>query len=355
MFLLNKFLFLINFVFAILLLASYAAPNVSPSLFWPIAFLGLSYPIILLVNLFFVVYWLIQFKITFLYSGIAIFLGFNHLLGFYKFSGKAFKEESNETYVKIMSFNCHGFDSEIDFNHFQNYIEEERIDIVCLQEFVNKPIWDKKKPLTNKLKKNSQLKYYFYNKLGTSGHSQGTVIFSRYPIVYASEIDFAESGNGAVYTDVKIGKDTLRVFSVHLQSNQLARSRAINGLDLENKNVAISKSRHIMSRLKNGFQLRAWQAQRISDLAENSPFPVLIGGDFNDTHLSYAYNQISNSLSDAFVESGKGICNTYLGPFPSFRIDHILHDKSFQSFDFKTSHAFGSDHKSVQAIVKIKN
>ena len=47
----------------------------------------------------------------------------------------------------------------------------------------------------------------------------------------------------------------------------------------------------------------------------------------NDTPMSYSYHQLDRLLLDAYAESGSGIGHTYVGAFPSFRIDHIMHSR----------------------------
>jgi hypothetical protein len=57
---LSKFLVFLNALAVFFLLLSYLAPYINPASFWPIAFLGLAYPFILLFNLLCVVFWLFR-------------------------------------------------------------------------------------------------------------------------------------------------------------------------------------------------------------------------------------------------------------------------------------------------------
>ncbi|MFY7877552.1 MAG: endonuclease/exonuclease/phosphatase family protein, partial [Pirellula sp.] len=71
--------------------------------------------------------------------------------------------------------------------------------------------------------------------------------------------------------------------------------------------------------------LRAEQADAVAGHIKLSNVKnVLVCGDFNDVPLSYAYHTVAADLKDAFREAGSGLERTYLGPFPSFRIDYIL-------------------------------
>ena len=60
----------------------------------------------------------------------------------------------------------------------------------------------------------------------------------------------------------------------------------------------------------------------------NSPYKVIVCGDFNDTPQSYTYNLLSENLNDSFKTKGVGFGTTYAGSIPALRIDYILtHEK----------------------------
>ena len=94
---------------------------------------------------------------------------------------------------------------------------------------------------------------------------------------------------------------------------------------LKYSNEQMHEIRAIGSRLKSAFVLRAEQAQIIANYIKDSPYPVIVMGDFNDTPQSYAYRKIRKGIHDAFRLAGGGFGNTYSGDLPSFRIDFIMH------------------------------
>ena len=109
----------------------------------------------------------------------------------------------------------------------------------------------------------------------------------------------------------------------------------------------------IWHRFKKGFVLRAQQVKTIRRYIEESPYHIIICGDFNDAPASYSYRQLRKGLKDAFVCSGTGVGRTYIGELPSFRIDYIFHSRGFESYNFKTIDFRYSDHLPVScSLVK---
>ena len=104
--------------------------------------------------------------------------------------------------------------------------------------------------------------------------------------------------------------------------------------------------------MKSAFLKREMQTDVLLDHMNNSPFPVQICGDFNDTPSSYAYNSLSKNRTDAFVESGSGFGTTYAGEFfPAFRIDFMLYDPPYHSTGFERHRIRYSDHYPISAYL----
>jgi endonuclease/exonuclease/phosphatase family metal-dependent hydrolase len=104
--------------------------------------------------------------------------------------------------------------------------------------------------------------------------------------------------------------------------------------------------------MKSSYINRANESKKIKDHINSSPYPVIVCGDFNDTPISYTYSTIKENLADAFKESGIGIGNSYVG-IPSLRIDYILHDKKFNSYNYKKYKYELSDHFPISCSILI--
>jgi endonuclease/exonuclease/phosphatase (EEP) superfamily protein YafD len=67
---------------------------------------------------------------------------------------------------------------------------------------------------------------------------------------------------------------------------------------------------------------------------EESPYPVLVCGDFNDVPSSYTYRMARGKLKDGFQTAGQGYAYTYRYYKRMLRIDYIFHSESLQGIDY---------------------
>lgn len=350
MFFLNKIVLLLNFFVALLLLGSYLSPSSSPEYLWPLSLLGLGYVALLAVNCLFIVYWLIQAKLYIFISLGAIVFGFGHTGKYVQLSGR--NKSSDDTTVKIISFNIQNFDElhrgKNPYPDFYSFIESEQPDILCMQEY--NPwvgLTDTSNTFTE-LKRTFGKPFYYASK---GKKSTNIIIASKYKIIKQKGISFSttKTTNGAMWADIVIKGDTVRVFNVHFQSFLLNKVH----VKMDSQDEAIKSSKGIIRSLKKGFQLRKPQVDSIVKELEASPYPIILCGDFNDTPMSYTYGQLTDNLKDAFIECGSGFGSTYEGPYPSFRIDYILHNPKMRSFNYKRGETYGSDHRTIQAELKL--
>lgn len=351
------------------LILSYLSVYINPKDLWIAALFGLAYPYLLVLNLIMIIYWSVQLKKEILISLITILIGWNNLQNFIRppvlsnlnsnrreSKTEYLKDTGNTVMIDFLSYNVRLF------NYYKwletpdakdgilRLISERKPDILCLQEIF---LTGEKGTLTIDSLRNKTGKAPFSHvtwALSKNGKKNyGIATFSRFPIVNKGDIRFPNTINLSIFTDVKINNDTIRIYNNHLQSVRLRKKsysflKTLNNIDEEE---TIDEIKDISFRLKHAFTLRAKQAKVIARHIKNSPYPVMVCGDFNDTPVSYSYHKIRGKLKDAFVESGTGIGNTYLGRFPSYRIDYILHSDNIKSSHFKTIRVNYSDHYPV--------
>lgn len=356
----NRFMLWLNYFAAVVQLLSILAAYISPRTFWPMAFFGISFPVIFLLNLAFVIYWGTQMRWWALLSGVMLIASANNLLGNLQFH---FTERTpDKKDIKVMDYNCMLFDL-YNWSHNRqsrhlifNMLQEEDPDILCLQEFyTSEEAGDYNNADTlQQLLRAKNLHVAFTTTLRKHDH-WGIATFTRYPIVRKGKIEFeTKSNNICIYTDVLYGSDTLRIYNLHLASISFGK-KEYKFIDDISKNEIndpdLDRSKSIVKRLKRGFLERARQVELIAAQMANCRYKMILCGDFNDTPSSFAYHSLSKGLKDAFRQSGAGIGKTYHGSLPFLRIDYILHDPSFSSYNYKRIKESFTDHYPVSCYL----
>ncbi len=338
-------LFILNILTVAALLVSYLAVFIAPDKLWIPAIFGLAYPFILLANLLFVAFWIFVKPRVLLLSLVTILLGGIFINRYFQLSGKSTSDEG----IRVVSYNVMLFGGEKGSNQRTNankivdYLDQQNADIICLQD-----VQLGRNNAFNAANAVKELKTIDHYHFGRSSVTYGVVTFTSYPIIKMGEIRTKKSGNMAIYTDVLIDNDTVRIFNIHLQSYKIDPRKydIINSPGITEEGD-LREIREIGGKLKRAFQFRAGQVREITNFIEQTPYPVIICGDFNDTPVSYAYQQILGDRNDAFVKAGSGFGRTYIGKLPSFRIDNIFYSDHFKAFNFKTANFRMSDHLPV--------
>ena len=341
---LHKILVIISLVFSTSLLIAYLAPLISPEKFWPPAFFGLAYPYLLVINITFVIYWILRRRLSFLLPLIAIIIGYSHLGRFINLGSKQ-DSPPKKAGISLISYNIRYFDKykwtkdPKTPNNIISLIEDTKSGIVCLQEFRRTSTGTLS---TTNLRKKFRTPYFHIDP-----KSGNIATFSRYPIVKRGQIPFTkEHLCTCIYSDIKVGPDTLRIFNIHLESNRFVHHnyKFITQKNPNANDENLEEIKDISTRLRYGFIRRAQQVDIISKYIKDSPYPTILCGDFNDTPSSYTYHKMSQELIDAFQTRGRGIGTTYNGAFPSFRIDYILYHPSIICAQYKRIKKKYSDH-----------
>jgi endonuclease/exonuclease/phosphatase family metal-dependent hydrolase len=360
----RKIMWVLNLLAVTGLILSYLAAWISPETIWWLALFGLGFEILFVINVLFVIYWLVGRNRRLFLSLLFVLLGIGRIGSIFQFH---FFQESEEAlrdkgYIKVMSFNVRLFNL---YNWFHNketrqrifdFLERESPDIVCFQEFYSS---DKK---SNAFKNDDTLLYYLNARyahieytvtLHNTDH-WGIATYSKFPIVHKDAIHYTKYGaNTVILSDIKIGSDTIRVVNTHLESIRFAWSdyRFLENLNKDDvEQDELQGSLTILRRLKKAFIKRVRQVEVLRDSIDASPYPVILCGDFNDTPSSYTYSVLSENMRDAFRESGSGSGKTYAGPFPSFRIDYIFHDNRIPVAGYRTIREQLSDHYPVTCL-----
>ena len=350
-----------NGVTALLWIVSAYSDRFSPDTSLLFSYLGLAFPVLTIVNLCFIFYWIFLTEWRFLLMNLlVIVVCVGPIKQYYPFhSAKAIPAENT---LKVLTYNVMSF-GYVDHtqehpNPILDYIAHSQADIVCLQEYTA----PKSGKQLTQAKVFSALKMYPYHAiiyLGTKKRpSHGIAVFSKYPIERSERISYASDANGSAMHQIKINGKKLTLINNHLESFKLTsedRSRYsafIKSLSAEGFDDLKGA---FTQKLGPAFQIRAKQAETIAQKIQaiNTDY-LLVCGDFNDTPISYAHRTIQGELLDAFSEAGKGLGITYNQNFFWFKIDHILHSANMQALQCQVEKIAYSDHYPIWCVFHLE-
>ncbi len=355
---------ILTIVMLVSLVLSYLSPLVHPETIQFIPFFGLVYPVIIVMILLLLIYWSIKKS-----RWALVILGFIVIGGNLHFRTLAITlsepeapEDANTW--KIMSYNVRLFDAynpnieqrNANRDSILSYIQTQDPDVICFQEFYHqdKPTnFSTRDTLIQLLGMKYSHERYSHKRINRQNF--GICMLSKYPMIAEGDVAFENFGstdNYAIFVDIVKGKDTLRVYNIHLQSIKLQQQDyALFGDDNQQAGEKKSTVRLLYEKLTIAYPTRAEQARRVVEHMETSPYPVVICGDFNDTPMSYVYNQFNKLLIDSYRETSFGLGRTYVGKVPAGRIDYIFHTPNLQAGKFKIQEQAFSDHRAIQCEI----
>lgn len=346
----------VNLVFTGLLLATAYSPYLQPTEHPVLSCLGLAFPIFLLIDIAFLLFWVIiqQYKCLLLpLAGLLLCLPQTRTYLPLNFHTDRLPEPN----LKLLSYNIMGFGDSSPGerqNPVLTYLQESGADIICLQEYSTSKT--PKHPTQKTIDK--LLADYPYRRIDTMGslHSNKLACYSKLPILSARPLEYASTGNGTMLYELAWDDDTLLLINNHLESNKLTKEDKVVYEDMlrdPEKEKVESGMRQLVKKLAEAAALRAPQADSIAQAVSRSPHRyIIVCGDFNDSPISYAHRVIGQQLDDAFTESGRGLGISYHQNKFYFRIDHILTSRSLEAFNCTVDRSIdASDHYPITCRV----
>lgn len=303
---------------------------------------SIGIPILFVFNLLLGVYCLIKKKKHFLLALTALAIYFIYFDSFIQYNQveEDLKKASSSKTLSLLSYNANGFnknngDNEDTDLKIINFIKSKNVDVFCIQEF-------------SAIKYKYFLKEYPYfsktNIVAGIGKSV-MAIFSKYPITNKDYVNFPNSDNGAMYVDLKVNNQYIRIYNIHLESY---KSDAMHQLNNPKSYSAVIK------RIAKAEKTRKEQAVLVKNHIDNFGGKVITCGDFNATQFSSSYDILSDSMKDSFIESGKGFGSTYkLYNYP-FRLDYILIDNNFKILSHENFELELSDHEPIISVIELE-
>lgn len=334
----DKFIFFLNFLFAAALLLGYLLPYIPPKTFALVSVLSLGVPLLIIANLIFLTYWILRLKKQLLLSLLILLLGFNHVTSVFEISGDDEEDVTDDLVVmtyNVRQFNWYGWDKQKNVpRKISEFIKKHDPDIIAMQEYF-------KGELTI-----AERFPYKYIKQKNESAEFGLAILSKFPIINTKNLDFQTgSNNNGIFADIVVDSDTLRIINVHFQSFSMKP-------DLQKLEEEHSKK--VFLGMGRTFVMQQEQMELVMEQIKNSPFKVILMGDFNNTAYSYIYRELtSHGLDDAYKEDGFGFGRTFDFDYFPLRIDYIMADEDLNTTSFETMEVHFSDHFPIKATINL--
>lgn len=344
----------INILVFAITIAAYLSTSVSPEKYWIAGFLSLSIPILLLLNVLLLVYFLLRKQLSFFVPLVALLIGYRFLIASFAIN---FNNTTDDAYdFSLLSYNVRVFNT---YAHLQkdssenlamvNWVANNDADIKCLQEYYNEDqskIYNTYSRISHSKNYHAYLKPALVNEIGAQF---GLAIFSKFPIISKGEVRLSDSKRRfAIYADLLLEQDTLRVYNVHLQSMSIDEKK-IGELDKAKENYM-----QIAKKLQLGFIARAREADFLAEHVSRSPYRTIVCGDFNDMPYSYTYLKLKQLLRNAFEDAGHGLNFSYNGKLFFLRIDNQFYSDGLTVHAFNTYHDISySDHFPLKAYYSL--
>lgn len=341
------------------LLLSYASTFISPNTIGWLALFGLTYPLWFILTLLSLVFCLVSRKKLTLVPLLSLAVGWGVVTDFFAFGAD---NDASADDIKVMSYNVRIFDAynwqdgAATRDSILQIIEDQQPDVLCVQEFYHTTTrkgFDLRSTISELL--GADPPFLGYTHVFSDQHFYGLATFSRYPIVDGGVIEFEDQKNNlCTYVDLEIDRDTLRVYNAHLASIKFQKED-YDAVEQKSDQAVTANVLRMTNLLLGAFERRADQVDVVLEHIISNPHPTLLCGDFNDTPVSYAYNRLTSELQDAFVTNGSGVGRTYVGKFPSFRIDYFMYSDGLRSTSYHTVEKEYSDHRPIVATFSLED
>ena len=184
---------------------------------------------------------------------------------------------------------------------------------------------------------------------------------SQHPILDTGSVAYGDVLTGTsnqrfIWADIWIDSNTLRVVNAHLSNMKLRKAdiEVVKGhLPADDPDGLKKEVWQIGGRIQRALVQHGQQIDVLTTFADQSPYPVIICADLNETKAQATAMHNWNPFARQFRQAGKGLGGTYprIG-FP-LRIDHIFLDPSFEVRSHRVIREKLSDHYPVQVSFSI--
>lgn len=326
--------------------SSYLSPHKHPN----VSYFGMAFPIMLVINLVFVPFWLIV-KRKFIFIPLAGLMSCIGAIRSYCPINLFNSEEGAD--IKFISYNVFQM-GDTTYNKIPSenpillYLMEQNADIICLQE-ANHIDYEGNLDTLRTI-------YPYFEKQNTYNNTMG--ILSKYPILDITDLDNDDVRMRTVAYHIKVNEDTILVLNNHFESFKLLQDDKDSYKEIiehprsEDRNERVDS---LLLKVINANSVRALQVDWLAEYIKgrNEKY-IILCGDFNDNPISYSHHKMTEVLNDAYTRAGNGPGWTYNRSSMFFRIDNILISESIKACKSYVDNSIDtSDHYPIISWLKL--
>lgn len=183
-----------------------------------------------------------------------------------------------------------------------------------------------------------------FKNLENSFHNPIVSFYTKHKIVEKGVIPFISNGD-AQYIDVEVKGKVIRFINVYLEPFQLHKSMVKPSSDIDTNE---QKAKGLVRKFLPVFKTHQEQVDILKNIVKESPYPVILAGDFNSVPNSYEYYTIANVLEDAFLTAGNGSATSFHDYKLPIRIDYVFSSKELNAINYRVDRSRKvSDHYPV--------
>ncbi|MCX4358639.1 MAG: endonuclease/exonuclease/phosphatase family protein [Rikenellaceae bacterium] len=345
-------LYSVTVIAAAALICAYLASAVDPAsntFFIPF---GLAAPFIIGLNLLLALFWIIRWKPIAFLPVLLLAIGYGVVSRHIQLPVLKQYEKRTSADIDVTTYNVHIF-RDADWNgsidSIAKYIKTTDPDILAIQEYYASSSMPAD-TIGTIMGGYPYFKTFYIRSEPGSGVGYGLALYSRHKILRSEEIVFENESNGAMYADMIIEGDTVRVFNCHMQTTDVNNNdiALVEGVENESQIEMKAGLKRIMGKLRNNGIKRAAQADIVAGYVQSSPYPVILCGDFNDVPASYTYKKLSQGLKDGFKAAGRGYAHSFRELHSLFNVDYVFYTPtSFECIRYNSPSLPFSDHNPV--------
>lgn len=247
-------------------------------------------------------------------------------------------DHSEPSDLRVASYNVRAFyQEESATEKMAIWSAEQDIDILCMQE-------------VRRRKAATIAERYPFRTYAPDDQSYTVAIYSTYPILQSGGLVFERipeqiyARYSAQFADIALDSDTIRFINVHLSSTGVRDG----DMSVEpNREDLMETGSFVAKKIAKSDKRRGLQSEHLLDWVEQSPYPVILTGDFNSVPGGNLYARLLLKLSDPYIFHGHGGMGSFeplKRRYLPIKIDWTLHSPEIKATGQHIDHVHLSDH-----------